>query len=85
MRMWVHVGVSQVCGAQNKGLMLSGWEVVEQAFKEKKIYQLSPLKYKWHFSKQKEMGIVFQEGGGRQDLNEGQWYKRAWECLGTAS
>lgn len=72
-----------MCGPQNQVLILSGWEAVEKAFKEKEIYQLGPLKYKWNFAKQKEMGIVFQEGGGRRDLNQSQWYERAWEYLGN--
>lgn len=50
-----------MCEPQNEGLILSGWEAVE-----KELYQLGPLKYKWNFAKEKELGIVFQEGGGRQ-------------------
>lgn len=62
----VLVSISQVCEPQNQGVILYGWEAVEKAFKEKEIYQVAPLKYKWNFAKEKELGVVFQEGAGRQ-------------------
>lgn len=55
-----------MCEPQNEGVILSGWEAVEKAFKEKEIYQVGPLKYKWNLAKEKELGILSQEGGGRQ-------------------
>lgn len=50
-----------MCEPQNQGLILSGWEAVEN-----ELYHLGPLKYKRNFAKEEELGIVVQEGGGRQ-------------------
>lgn len=48
-------GVGQLGRSQNEGLILSGWEAVEKAFKEKEIYQLGPFKYKWNVAKQNDV------------------------------
>lgn len=40
-----------------------GGKAIEKAFKEREIYQLRPLEYKWNFAKQKEKGMVLKEVG----------------------